>query len=242
MQPTLVEGDQILVNKFAYGARLPLTPLSLPFSGTHAYSEWVRFPYFRFPGYSSVQHNDVIVFNFPLEAGLPVDERRPFVKRCVALPGDTLLIKNGVVYINGKIDPLLLQFRAAHPQDSAFYNPGFFPNSSMIRWNGDQFGPLYIPRAGDSIVLDRRSALLYQRAIENYERNSFTFRNDSAFINGRYAETYEFKMDYFFTLGDNRANSSDSRTWGLLPEDHLIGKASFILNSDSVSRSFTVIR
>lgn len=111
MKGTLQEGDYIIVNKLAYGPRMPITLFSLPFSGSDLYLDWVEFSYHRAPGYSEIERNDVIVFNFPTEDELPIDMRRPYIKRCVALPGDTLVMKDGIVSVNGKIisDPEFIQ-------------------------------------------------------------------------------------------------------------------------------------
>jgi signal peptidase I len=102
MKGTLQEGDYIIVNKLAYGPRLPMTLFSLPFSGSDLYLDWVEFSYHRAPGYSEVKRNDVIVFNYPEQDGVPVDMKQPYIKRCVALPGDTFSIVDGSVFVNGK--------------------------------------------------------------------------------------------------------------------------------------------
>lgn len=104
MRGTLHEGDYIVVNKLAYGPRMPITLFSLPFSGSEHYLDWVEFNYHRAPGYSDVQREDVIVFNLP-GGELPIDLRRPYIKRCVALPGDSLMIINGEIFVNGKKSP-----------------------------------------------------------------------------------------------------------------------------------------
>jgi signal peptidase I len=101
MRGTLQEGDYIVVNKLAYGPRMPITLFSLPFAGSEAHLDWVEFSYHRAPGYSDVHRDDVIVFNLP-GGELPIDLRRPYIKRCVGLPGDSLAIINGEVFVNGK--------------------------------------------------------------------------------------------------------------------------------------------
>ncbi len=106
MRGTLHEGDFILVNKLAVGPRFPFTPLSLPFSGSTAYLDWIEFKYHRMPGYSEIKRNDVLVFNVPTEKNLPIDLRSPYIKRCIALPGDSLEILNGFVFINNKKEEL----------------------------------------------------------------------------------------------------------------------------------------
>ena len=142
MNNTLKEGDYILVNKLAYGTRIPITPLALPIGNT--YIDWIQIPYFRIPGFTRVAHNDIVVFNFPLEENTPIDHRQEYVKRCIGLAGDTLQIKKGVVFINNKniIESENIVFLLDAKQnrlliDSSIYSPAVFPNSSEIKWNAD---------------------------------------------------------------------------------------------------------
>ena len=108
------------------------------------------------------------------------------------------------------------------------YNEDFFPNNLKYNWNEDQFGPLTIPKAGDSVEINKVSFPLYKKIIQDYEKNDVKVLKDRILINNQEIKTYTFKQDYFWMMGDNRHNSEDSRSWGFVPEDHIIGKPVFI--------------
>lgn len=293
MENTIMKGDFVYVNKLSYGPRIPITPLSFPFSTqrlpfsaeTASYLDWIQLPYLRLPGLDAVQRGDVMVFNYPAEWLHPIDQRLYYVKRCVALPGDTLNIINKRVFVNGdevdspeyslmkyrllpktgnaldflesleiesdhygqlnrtiygyftekEIDTLYSsgQFKALKPVVQRIYkkNHELFPFANNIAWNLDFYGPIWAPKKGDSIELKPFQLSIYQQVIEQHEKKTVTVVDQRVFIDNREATHYTFEQDYFFVLGDNRDNSGDSRYWGFVPENHLIGKAEFVLYS-----------
>lgn len=104
-----------------------------------------------------------------------------------------------------------------------------FPFSPNYRWNNDDYGPLHVPNAGDTVGINAFTLPLYDRIISLYEHNKVAVTDGKLFINGKQAGRYMIKQDYYFVLGDSRESSSDSRYWGFVPEDHLVGKAGFVL-------------
>ncbi len=218
----------------------------------------------------------------------PVDKRENYVKRCVALPGDTIeiiestLFINGVaesqsnkrqfihtvqttaplsqevldrlsiteVYGNGSIYQMPLSLDKAEAiralpnvisveQYIAYgFNPDIFPSESRYAWTQDNFGPLWIPARGATVELNDDNLPLYSRIISLYEGNDLKVENGEIFINGERSNSYTFKMDYYWMMGDNRHNSADSRFWGFVPEDHIVGRAAVVMISMDAAGSF----
>lgn len=209
----------------------------------------------------------------------PLDKKDHYIKRCVAVPGDTLQIIDKQLFINGKEaqNPSHLQFlyqvsstttnisrkkllewdvnvyddysRSGYffldkdqlakikslgpdvvaqpfnyPDNKVFpHDPEYFP-----KWSYDNFGPIWIPKKNTTVQLSRANIALYSRIISVYENNQLELKEGSIFINGQKADSYTFKQDYYWAMGDNRHNSEDSRAWGFVPFDHVVGKPLFI--------------
>ncbi|MGK0448806.1 MAG: signal peptidase I [Polaribacter sp.] len=348
LEKSLLVGDYLFVSKFHYGARVPSTVIaapmvhdSLPFTGTASYLKEPQLPYTRLPGLQKIKNNDIVCFNWPADSLAtmwgdysgkftykPVDKKTNYVKRSVGIAGDSLEMRNGYFYINGKKNELpyraRLQFyytfeckkpisQSTYPkfllnkertrvyrilseywnddriqdaikqngnlskigEDSLYtevaggVNPQFakrlkminvdnkininltkeevvrlekypltisvkkinhsadnaiFPHVKELGWSQDNFGPIYIPKKGATVKLDSESIPFYKQIIKNYEYNDIVINGDDIFINGEKADSYTFKQDYFYLIGDNRHNSLDARYWGYVPFDHVLGK------------------
>nr|WP_172919367.1 signal peptidase I [Capnocytophaga canis] len=232
MRPTIIPGDYILVNKLAYGARL---------YDIFEVAARKRVDIYRVPGYQKVERNDIVVFNmlFPnTKEKIEMRINKFFVKRCIALPGDTLYIKNGFYQINSdslnNVGYYKAQSKLSKKSKEELHNVVYesFPWDSAMGWTIKDFGPLYLPKKGDVIKLNRLSILLYKKLIEWEKDKILTFERDTLWENGKPLNSYNFKHNYYFMGGDHLENSGDSRYWGLVPEEYIAGKAWFIWKSN----------
>ena len=230
MEPALWCGDRIVVNKLIPGPRI--------FRNLDFLEKGERPDMFRIKGIRSVRRNDILVFNFPYtdwnKLGFSPDVF--YVKRCVAIPGDTFKIENGMYKVSGVGDRLGnadMQLQISRMPDNELNKDMFhcFPYHSDFNWNMKNFGPLYIPRKGDTITVDLRNYHLYSKLIEYETGKTTAVKSQQVYLDNKPLLQYVFTLNYYFMAGDLVRDSRDSRYWGLLPEDHIVGKASIIWKS-----------
>ncbi len=313
-------GPQMPVTPIAFPLSHHTLPFT---RSTPAYLEWIKWEPRRLAGFGDVERDDIVVFNFPVGDTIlignenpdyyqylrmlgrdvvdkqftkrvrPLDKKENFVKRCVAIAGDTLEIKDAQVYVNGKaqkaykgieyqylvqtgdvpINPKTFEKLNLNSHDVQLvqggylltltdekvekiklipsvkevrklinpvgeYNSAIFPHDTAFKWNRDNFGPLIVPQKGMTIDLTPENIVLYKRVIQAYEYNNFSERDGKIYIDGKPIEKYTFKQNYYWMMGDNRHNSADSRAWGFVPRDHVVGKPVMIFYSLNQEKSF----
>ena len=232
MEPAVLAGDRIIVTKLIPGPRIFRSIRQIRVDGK------VRTK--RFKGVRKVRRNDVMVFNFPYAAGwdkVDMDLNVLYLKRCVALPGDTFSIENGIYRVKNCPDSLGCSFRQQElsQQTRDDFSEVIwicFPFDTLhYQWNIKDLGPLYVPASGATVILDTFNLSLYKNLIEYETEIILSVRDGSIFLNDDKLSAYTFRLNYYFMAGDYIYDSRDSRYWGLLPEDCIIGKAFLVLRS-----------
>jgi signal peptidase I len=316
MENSLLVGDYLFVSKFHYGARTPRTPLQIPLThqriwGTNipSYLPWIQLPSYRLPGLREVKRGEPVVFNVPKDltdpTERPLDLKTYLVKRCVAIHGDRIEIRDKQVYINGKAseNPVNRKFnyqviakdkihqrhlstfgldsddftflgitsegkasygmlltdkqaeriksasfvlsvvenRATVQERSSF---PLFPEGKDAVWSRDNYGPLVLPAKGMNMMVSDSTLAVYGEIIRKYEgHEKVAIEGGRLYLDGKPVSEYTFHQNYYFMMGDNRDNSLDSRYWGFVPEDHILGKPLFIWFSiDNDANLFHKIR
>lgn len=290
MERTLLTGDFLIVSKLNWGLRTPMT-LGIPFTDIHV--PGLELPWVRVPGWQDVERNDIVVFNYPIDQKVTAAKTN-YIKRAVAVPGDTIEIREKRLFVNGepeqyrdtyeqiyvvmpqnrvrlseaKIKLAGGMLRQFDPQSNAYfisltdealatmrtwpevasvelyvrpvdvndYDGSRFDFRRGMGSNPDHVAPFVVPGRDITVALDPATYPVYRYVIERYEENVVERRGNEFFINGEAATSYTFKMDYYFMMGDNRDNSEDSRMWGFVPEDHVIGKPAIIYFSIDMER------
>ena len=279
MEKSLMVGDYLFVSKLHYGTRTPMT-FGIPF--TSIYLKGVQIPFFRFPGFTEIKRGDSVVFNWPADNVSAVDRRAHYIKRIMGLPGETLEVRDKIVYIDGEaqaMKPGMQQSWTVYKTNpkaqlspSALEDLGVTeivqqPGSSVVlivateaavdvirSWSWvsrvepaiatqterydellfppnhgytpDNYGPVSIPAEGETIELTDETWPFVHTVITRYEHHSAERTGPDTFlIDGLPASSYTFEQNYYFAMGDNRDNSEDSRFWGYVPFDHVVGKA-----------------
>lgn len=219
MKNTLLEGDFIIVNKTAYSIT---TPLQIPFWGkrlsrTQLYST------------GKPEFNDVIAFEIPSNYYDPGSEDfSVLIKRIIGLPGDTIEIKDQVLWINHikYRTPSFIKLNLEE-MPNEIIDAKLFPYNN--KWNLENYGPIVVPKKRMKVELTPKNILQWQNAINSeYNKKVISVEGTVINLNGSAIREYTFEKDYYFVLGDNRKNSIDSRYFGYVPEDWIIGKAKFI--------------
>jgi len=232
MEPAVLAGDFIIANKQIPGPRVFKNIRQIRIEG--------KVQTKRFKGIRKVRRNDILVFNFPYAEGwdkIDMDLNVYYLKRCVALPGDRFSIENGKLKVENYTDSLGCVFRQKElsKMSKDEFSPVIWnclsPDTLYNRWNIKDFGPLFVPEAGATITVDTLNISLYKNLIEYETDKNLSIYGGSAYLGDKIITDYTFRMNYYFMAGDYIFNSQDSRYWGLLPEDCIIGKAAIVVKS-----------
>ncbi|WP_298649905.1 signal peptidase I [uncultured Proteiniphilum sp.] len=229
MEPAIMSGDHVVVNKLVPGPRIIRNFFSL--------GKGVKPVFTRLTGWK-VERNDVLIFNFPYSdrGRMDLDMNLFYAKRCVAVPGDTFYIENGFYKVKHVSDTLgyhenqrILSERPDHEFAPEIFH--CFPYDSHHTWSIKNFGPVYIPEKGSTMPIDTLNAIIYRNLITYETRKPVSVKNGTVVLGDSVISEYTFNRNYYFMAGDYVFDSQDSRYWGLLPEDHITGKVSFVWNT-----------
>ena len=230
MAPAIEPGDHIFVNKLSLGPRL---------YENLGFLKGKKTKMKRIRGFSKVKRNDVLVFDFPYDTPGKIKQggNTFYVKRCVAIPGDTFHIENGIYKVKGiskGLGHIERQKEMSEKDEESFIDDlryTFPKDTTHFRWTIKNFGPLYVPAKGINIHIDTLSVLLYKNLIEYETGKVISVENSKVYLGGSIIHSYTFLQDYYFMSGDWIFDSIDSRYWGLLPDDLVVGKATVIWKS-----------
>jgi len=220
MEKTIMVGDFLFVNKFIYGSS---SPRNIPFTN-------IELPFFQLPAIQEPERGDIVVFEYPGDR----DDMEPqnidnYVKRCIGTPGDTIEIRNKVVFVNGRqsMIPPKIQYLMPQPFPAEIQDRNIFPKGSG--WNKDHYGPYVLPKEGETIELTKENVEWWRTIIDReHDKRVVGLNDDGVTINGENVKSYTMQKGYYFMMGDNRDDSSDSRFWGLVPRDLIVGEALMI--------------
>lgn len=230
MMPTFHPGDRLIVWKYKIGARI---------FDVFSAREGKDVNIYRLPGLRSVERNDILVFNYPYPKSndsISFDVYRYYVKRCVALSGDSFCIRQGMFVVNGvqgKYGNVNAQQRMRrYCQDTVLVKQIAHRNAlhydDTLRWKIDELGPLYVPKAGDTLLIDKKHYTLYCKMIAWESGCTVAFKDGMLYLDNHPQRQYVFRENYYFMAGDNVFDSRDSRYWGLVPEPFIVGVANKI--------------
>lgn len=228
MYPTLKPGNKVIVNKLKMGARI--------YTDFHFDTEGQELKAFRLKGCSGVKRNDIVVFNFANHWGkISFIINNVFCKRCIAIPGDSISAINGH-YLNNNYDEVLglkeAQKHLENTPDSLIQE--FWIPPYCNGWNIKNFGPLYIPRKDDVVQIHALEASVYELMLEWELGKDITWDwgKNEAYANGKLLKQHRFKHNYYYMAGDNVMSSCDSRFWGVVPEEYIVGVVTCILRNN----------
>lgn len=224
MEDTILVGDFVLVNKFIYGSS---SPRYIPFTQ-------ISLPFFTLPALKEIKPKDIVVFEFPGNRDdlVPTELNIQYVKRCIGTPGDTVEVRDKVVFVNGKEFwiPPYIKYMIPTAIPKGYGDPEIYPIGKP--WNVDNYGPYVVPKKGEAIKLTPQNVEEWRTLIDReHGKRVVDIANGKVTINGAPVDSYTLQKDYYFMMGDNRNNSFDSRFWGPVARDMVVGSAFITLFS-----------